>query len=308
MRPGTYFKKDLSRFLQLPLNCYLAEKIPFNIFKINIYLLGCCYYLFNIHKIKKMDGLLNILFGNQSSFCSKKLLTIKTICGIFEHYYEKMINAHYSLYGMMDYLCRNIDIENEGWLDNNNKIKKGCLLVSGHFGSVEYLPLFLAAKGYRPTMIVRYKTRKLKDILTFKSKQVGLELIDADQGGVVKDSIRALKEGRILITLCDEFKKWHGSKDEYISVMGRTVPKDKTLDIFYRLTNLPACLGLMMRTNKKYILRIIPLIDGNEESSLSYLAWKKMEQFIFEYPDQWYQWQDFERDLTLYLNQCEKCI
>jgi Kdo2-lipid IVA lauroyltransferase/acyltransferase len=307
MKSENMFKKDLSRFFQSSLNEYLADNIPFKVFRIHIHILGFCYYLYNIKKIKSIDKLISHVFRNQLSFYEQKLLTIKTICGFFDHYYEKLVNAHFSLYGMMSYLCKNIEIENVEWLDDQKKYQKGCILVSGHFGAVEYLPLFLTAKGYRPTMIVSYKTKQLRDVLTFKSNRVGLELLDVNCDKVVANSLRALEEGRILITLCDEFKKWHGSKDEYISVLGRIIPKDKTLDMLHRLTNLPACLGLVMRAKSKYVLRIVPLLDDNREHSLSSLAWKRLEQFILTYPEQWYQWQEFEQDLGLYLNRFNQC-
>jgi Kdo2-lipid IVA lauroyltransferase/acyltransferase len=41
-----------------------------------------------------------------------------------------------------------------------------------------------------------------------RAEAVGLQLIDADKGNITLAAINALKQGRILITECDEFDEW----------------------------------------------------------------------------------------------------
>jgi lauroyl/myristoyl acyltransferase len=114
--------------------------------------------------------------------------------------------------------------------------------------------------------------------------------------------VHALKEGRVLITLCDEFSHWIPCGQKTISVFGQCVYQDKTLDIFHRRIKGPVCLGLMRRGKNGYKLEIHPLRISSEQrdESIGSLSWKLLEHFILQDPGQWYQWHEVFETLRKY--------
>ncbi|MCK4426647.1 MAG: lysophospholipid acyltransferase family protein [Deltaproteobacteria bacterium] len=220
------------------------------------------------------------------------LNSIKTFLGIFNHYFEKLVMAHRPLSEMIDFLRLRLHIKNKDYLDKITKTGKGCILVTGHFGAVEFLPLSLAMNGYKIALICRFKTKRLREELIKRAREFDVILIDANEPKVVFRALRAIKSGRILITECDEFSEWRPHPDKRISVFSHTVPQDKTLDFLYRRAKVPVLMGLMRREKGGFTLCIDSLEDGGKDESLAARAWNKLEDYILNYPQQWYQWKD----------------
>lgn len=285
-------RQSISRFFQSSFNIVLTRLLTMSLIRAYIYLLGM-YYMLASNKERKdillcqhhalRDRLRPALFYR---------IHLTTLLGTFEHYYEKLVMAHKPLSRMKHFLESRLRITDRHYLDEVKQTGKGAILVTGHFGAVEFLPLALAIGGYRIAMIVRYKTRRLKEELMARAAELNITLIDADEPGVVFKALQALKDGRLLITECDEFREWRPSKDKQVHVFGRAIPMDKTLDFFYLKTRAPAFLGLMRRDKDGYTLCIEPLADGKNSASLARRAWQRMEQFIMLYPCQWYQWRN----------------
>ena len=40
---------------------------------------------------------------------------------------------------------------------------RGILFVTGHYGGIEYIPIFLALKGYPMSVIAKFSTKQLKE-------------------------------------------------------------------------------------------------------------------------------------------------
>lgn len=298
-------RKDLSKFLQAEPNIFLARFLPFTIYRHYLSLLGFYYFSIRRQERERLSKSLRFVLGRRLSRMKFRQILYQTYFGIFEHYYEKMINAYRSLPEVTAYLKNNVSISNKDWLDELNEIKRGGILVTAHFGAVEYLPLYLAVKNYRPTMILRFKTDKLRNILNYKSGLVGLELIDADNENVIYKALTAIRNGRILITLCDEVKNWRPCKTKTMCILGQPVPRDRTLDILVRRSKAPCCLGLMQRVKNGYNLSIDPLDGKDDNTSLTEAAWSILEQYIYRYPEQWYQWPNFETEYTRYVTLSE---
>ncbi len=295
------YHRDISRFFQSPFNALLARILPFTVLRLYFYTLGLTYYMSQPNeRLKLTEGVYRNL-GCQDAPLKLSTMILKTILGICEHYAEKMINAHAPLGSMINYLMERVHMQNASWLDGIVGTNKGCLMITGHFGAVEYLPLFLAARGYKLSMVIRFKTNKLREILLRKSKQFDAKLIDADRSNVIRQALESIRQGRILITQCDEFQHWKPGHRRLISVFGTLVPQDKTLDIIHNRTGVPACLGLMRRDNRKYTLHIDPISDGNgRDISLAAQSWHILERYILRYPEQWYQWQEVAERLAAY--------
>jgi len=278
----------LSQFFQLSFNVKLARLLPFSCLRIYLYLLGFLYFSFKRTDRKKIA----LCLDHVLRFNLKKSSSYKTFLGIFDHYFEKLIMAHRPLSEMIDFLRLRLHIKNKGYLDKITKTGKGCILVTGHFGAVEFLPLSLAMNGYKIALICRFKTKKLKDELIKRAKEFDVILIDAGEPKVAFKALRAIKNGRILITECDEFSEWRPHPDKRVSVFGHKIPQDRTLDFLQRRAKVPALLGLIRREKGGFTLCIDPLADGRKNESLAAKAWNKLEGYILSYPQQWYQWKD----------------
>ena len=70
---------------------------------------------------------------------------------------------------------------------------KGVILVTGHFGAVEFLPGALALNGYSTSMICRFQTTRLRESMGERAEAVGLHLIDADEGNIILSAMKALR-------------------------------------------------------------------------------------------------------------------
>jgi lauroyl/myristoyl acyltransferase len=296
----SFAKKDLSRFLQSQPNIFLAKILPISVYHQYLSFIGFYYFWIRQRERRKLHRSMQSFLGKRYNQLKIQRILYKTYNGIIEHYSEKMINAYRSLSDMQTYLRGNVSIPKSDWLDEVSTSNRGCIFITAHFGAVEYLPLFLASKSYRPTMIVRFKTQRLRDVLMHKSRLVDLELIDADRQNVTFEALKAVKKGRILITLCDEIKNWRPCSEKSMNIFGQTIPQDRTLDVLFKRTNAPCCLGLMLRRKNSYDLSIHPLGGSDVGASVSEAAWHILENYIYRYPEQWYQWPNFEREYLRY--------
>ena len=278
----------LSQFFQLSFNVKLARLLPFICLRIYLYLLGFLYFSLKQTNKKKVALCLNHVLR----FNLKKTPSYKAFLGIFDHYFEKLVMAHRPLSEMIDFLRLRLHIKNKCYLDNITKTGKGCILITGHFGAVEFLPLSLAMNGYKIALICRFKTKRLKEELIKRAREFDVILIDASEPKVIFKALRAIKNGRILITECDEFSEWRPHPDNRVSVFGHKMPQDRTLDFLQRRAKVPALMGLMRREKGGFTLCIDPLANGGKDESLAARAWNKLEDYILSYPQQWYQWKD----------------
>jgi lauroyl/myristoyl acyltransferase len=154
-------------------------------------------------------------------------------------------------------------------------------------------------------MILRFKSDKLREALVHKSKSVDLELIDADNPNVIFQALNAIKQGRILITLCDEIHSWRPCSKNNARLFGTNIPKDRTLDILYKRSKAPACFGILRRECSGYDFSVRPLADGNAAGSLCEFSWQQLEKHVYTCPEQWYQWPSFYPEFSRYTSSVE---
>ncbi|MGD8701905.1 MAG: hypothetical protein PVH26_05685 [Desulfosarcina sp.] len=302
MQSDPHLKTDLSRFLQRQPNITLAKILPLPIYRRYLSFLGFFYFGKNTFERRNVSRSLKYVLGKRVDGITFQSILWKTYFGIFEHYLEKMINAHKSLSRMKVFLNERISFSGKDCLDQAIDNEHGCILVTGHFGAVEYIPLYLASNDYRTSMIVRFKTEALRQVLVDKSKAVDLELIDAESPNVIFKALHAIKNGRILITLCDEIHSWRPCSRFHAQLFGSRIPKDRTLDILYKRSKAPACFGILRRDNNGYDFTVRSLADGKMDCSICESSWKLLETVIYKHPEQWYQWPNFFPEMSRYIS------
>ncbi len=292
---GRVLKLSLSKFLQMRLNIFLFRFLPFSVSRWYLTALGKLYYLLNWREAALIRNTLSFVFRRRSNSQGLKEQINATFQGIFDHYHEKLFVAYSHFKRLLKFLKDRVRLAGEEDLQAALAAGKGALIVTGHFGAVEFLPGALALNGYPTSMICRFQTNRLRESLGRRAAHVGLELIDADDGNIFLAAIKALKQGRILITECDEFDEWRLAPGRQNYFLNCSIPSDRTLDILRKRSGAPVISALVKREGEKnYTLNLTPVMNGSAP-----LAWageeclKVLETAIEGSPEQWSQWKTF---------------
>jgi len=273
--------------------------MPLALFRRIIHLKGFVYY--TLHPSQAAGIALSIhrrLGGSENAF--EGIRIVKAFAGLFDHYFEKLVTAYYPLDKLTEHLVEHAEMRNRALVEQAVLSDRGGIFLTGHFGAVEYIPVFFALNRLRPSIVLRFKTKNLRAALLRRARKLDIELIDADEGNVAFRALKAVRSGRILITLCDEFKHWRPSRDRRISILGCKAPSDRTLDILYQRSKAPVFIGFMERNRSRVSLKVRTIADGGESISITEEACKILSKAIADRPEQWYQWRAFETEFRSY--------
>jgi KDO2-lipid IV(A) lauroyltransferase len=290
------FSVNLSKFLQMKLNNFLFRFLPFSVSRWYITLLGRLYYLLNWKEKALIQKTIRHVLKRKfpAPLLNQKIKA--AFRGIFDHYHEKLFVGYYNFPKLLKFLRSRIRFAGEENLQSALQDGKGVILVTGHFGAVEFLPGALALNGYPTSMICRFQTHRLRESLGRRAEAVGLQLIDADAGNIILSAMQALKQGRILITECDEFDEWRPDPHRHSNFLNCRLPSDRTLELLQKRSGAQVITALMQRQGKgEYACNLTAVHNGGSpgfrpihEQCLSLL-----EATVENYPEQWYQWKKF---------------
>ena len=291
----------LSSFLQGKVHVFLYQNINWGLCFYYLVFLGKLYYLINRNEREKIIKAIEFVFNGIKTSQDIKDITKKAFLGIITHYHEKIFNAFSSVEELKGFLRNNIKNDNLFLIERGLAEKKGVLLITGHFGGVEFIPAYLAVNHYPVTIIAKFSSKHLKAISTHKAGRFATKIIDAENTpNIMKEILSNLKENRIVITQCDEIDEWRPKKNNYISFLGKKTHLDKTISVLMKRGGATIVFGLMRRVHRKrYIFRLKSLknikdrdIYGNDipESATSL---KYLEQYIYRFPEEWYQWKKY---------------
>jgi Kdo2-lipid IVA lauroyltransferase/acyltransferase len=287
---------SLSKFMQMKLNSFLFRYLPFSISRCYVMLLGKLYYLLCWGEKTLIRKSIEHVFGRKIPAPSLNKKVKAAFKGIFDHYHEKMFVGYSNFPKLLKFLRSKIKFAGAENLQAALQDGKGVILVTGHFGAVEFLPGALALNGYPTSMICRFQTTRLRESMGERAEAVGLHLIDADEGNIILSAMKALKNGRILITECDEFDEWRPDPHRDSYFLNCKLPSDRTLELLRKRSGAQIITALVQREGKKrYTCNLTPVGNGASpafppihEQCLSVL-----ESRVEEFPEQWYQWKKF---------------
>ncbi|MHB9027163.1 MAG: lysophospholipid acyltransferase family protein [Candidatus Latescibacterota bacterium] len=284
---------NISKFFQAAPNVFLFRYAPIWLCTRYLQIMGWLYYSANQNERKLIERNIQDVFRSQPDV---NAIVRKTFKGIFSHYSEKLIMAHRN-YTILKRELRDA-MEYSGLRDLDEALGRGgVIMVTGHFGGVEFMPLALALRGYPVTMVVSFQTERLRESLMQRAAEVNVELIDGHAGNVMPQAIQALKRGRILLTECDEVDEWRTKGNQTVEAFGGSVRLDRSLEVLCRRTGSTALGSFMVRTEQGYRLTVVPIGDRERapEENMSAQILKTFERFVIMFPDQWYQWKKFHK-------------
>jgi KDO2-lipid IV(A) lauroyltransferase len=286
-------KLSLSKFLQMKVNSWLFRFLPFSISRGYIMLLGRLYYLLNWTEQTLIRNTCRYIFRRKFTSLELNRKIKGVFKGIFDHYHEKLFVGYSHFPRLCEFLKTRVKFAGAELLQEALQAGKGILLVTGHFGAVEFLPGALALNGYPTSMICRFQTNRLRESMGERAKAVGLELIDADAGNIILAAMKALKQGRILITEVDEFDEWRPDPHRDSYFLNCRLPSDRTLELLQKRSGAQIVTALIQREGKKKYTCNLTAVDNAGPAPLSERCLSVLEAAIEEHPEQWYQWKKF---------------
>ncbi|MEJ2671501.1 MAG: lysophospholipid acyltransferase family protein [Deltaproteobacteria bacterium] len=280
----------------MKLNSWLFRLLPFSVSRFYIMFLGRIYYLLNWSEKVLIRNTCRYIFRRKLISRNLNQQIKEVFRGIFDHYHEKMFVGYSHFPRLLKFIKTRVKFAGDEQLQEALQEGKGVILVTGHFGAVEFLPGAMALNGYPTSMICRFQTTRLRESMGQRASAVGLELIDADEGNIVLSAMKALKQGRILITECDEFDEWRPDprRDSYF--LDCRLPADRTLELLQKRSGAQVVTALMKREGKKHYTCNLTAVGNGAfpaHMTLSQRCLSVLEETVEEFPEQWYQWKKF---------------
>ena len=275
--------------------------MPFWVSRWYLFQIGKIYYFLKKKEKALIQATIRHIFGGDLEPYSLKILIKDAFRGIIDHYHEKLFVAYSNFPRLLKFLRNRVKLQGEEELREILAQGRGIILVTGHYGAVEFLPGALAVRGYPVTMICRFQTSRLRESLQKRAEAVGVHLVDSEEGNVFMAAVKALKSGRILVTECDEFDEWRPAENQEVNFLRSSLPGDRTLDLLQRRSGAPVVTALMQRNGKKwYTMKLTPVYHNSlEAETTAQRCLKILESSILGSPDHWYQWKKFGQMLDL---------
>jgi KDO2-lipid IV(A) lauroyltransferase len=299
-------KKKLSPFLQSKFNIFIYLSFGWVLARFYIFLLGKLYFFFNKQEKEIIANAVVDVMGGVRQSGSIEEIVRKAFHGIFCHYYEKLFIAFEDKDKATEFLNDHILSDDLSVLSRSLLRGKGVIVITGHYGAIEFIPTLLAVNGFDVSMIAKFKTERLKKQVFSQAQKYNIRLIDAEKkGSILKKAIKELNENRVLVTQCDEIDEWRPSEKKRTSFLGRVTGLDRTINVIQKRTAAEVVFGVIHRYNlSKYKLimysyeDMLKMLEGVPVSTVGETVLKVLEQFILYHPEQWYQWKKYPQIKT----------
>jgi lauroyl/myristoyl acyltransferase len=262
--------------------------------------LGKVYFLINRKERMKIIESVKYVFDHRKEKNDRKKIIKNVFRGILSHYYEKIYNAYESTEKLGHFFNNNISTDYLQKLDDALKKGRGVLLVTGHYGGIEYIPIFLGLRKYPVSVVAKFATEQLETATIEKTKPIGMNIINAEKSkNILLRIMGELRRNRVVFFECDEIEEWKQSEKEKIFFLRKLVGLDRTINILQKRTNAEIIFGLLHRTNlNQYRLILEDKTDmisrfGGNSITIGEAVLKTLEYYIYSFPEEWYQWKNF---------------
>ena len=294
-------KLNLSSILQWRPNIIMCRTIGWNFTYYYISILGKLYFFFNRKERWQIKKAVKTVFTGRKNSSEIRFIIKGIFRGIFSHYYEKFVNVYSTPETLRNFFEKHMENEGLNTIKHELSKGKGILLITGHYGGIEFIPTFLGAFNYPVSIVAKFKTKKLRDMTMQQADNFSIKIIDADHTpNIMKAVCDDLRENRIVITLCDEIDEWKPCRHNKIFFLGQQIYLDKTINILSRRYGAAVVFGVMHRDCRhryKFIAtsweEIAKYFQRSVDMSIGAVVLKFMEHYIYTYPEGWYQWKKY---------------
>jgi Kdo2-lipid IVA lauroyltransferase/acyltransferase len=282
----------ISRYMQYPLNAALAKILPYRVLRGYVRWLGKKYHSYRPEELVDAKALMlncGHLLGKSWAAEMDDMGN-----GIYDHYAEKLFMGFSPVRKALQTLNR-IQTTGIGNLDIALRRNNGVILVTGHYGGVEFLPGLLASKGYPTAILMVAKTKRLMNSIKKRAEIVGLKVIDANKPKVLLRVFELLRRNYVVIVECDEFKKWRQNcKGSTTFFLGKELELDTLPDLIVKRSGASVVTGFISRghTNEAIFDRV-KSFEIPKDFGISRLCLRRLERLVIKNPTQWYQWKTF---------------
>jgi len=265
-------------------------------------MLGKLYFFFNSKERWKIKKAVKTVFSDQKYMPEIRTMTKNVFRGIFCHYFEKFLNAYATAGTLRNFVMNHMGSEDLDVIKKELAKGKGILLITGHFGGVEFIPAFLGANNFPVSIVAKFKSKDLRTASVEQANNFLTKIIDADQTpNIIRAIFDDLRANRIVITQCDEIDEWKPSRSDKLFFLGKQIHVDKTVNILSKRCGATVVFGLMHRDdNHRYKFMATPYEEITKKyqrslnMSLGAMVLKFMEHNIYKYPEEWYQWKKYQ--------------
>jgi lauroyl/myristoyl acyltransferase len=226
-----------------------------------------------------------------------KKITRGVLKGLIQHYQEKMFNGFLAMPKFRKYLLSRVRFDGyEDVLQDALEEGRGVIIATGHYGALEFLPIYLAVKRYATTTVAKFSTERLKDIIIPRANGDGLDIVVPGNGtSVFREASKILSENKIFVTQCDETDGWRGDYNTRMEFLGSSIHPDRMLNVLCRRTGAVLLLGLLHRENKKRYKLILHRVPCEGDVPVNVRTLKLLEKYIYKHPEQWYEWKKCDK-------------
>jgi len=300
-KEGIEMKINLSSFLQRPFNIFMCRLLGWRFTLYYIAFLGKIYFFFNRKERAKITKAVQTVFSDLKQPADIRAIIQDVFRGILSHYYEKFFNAFSRPETLRALIETHMQCEGMAAIKKGLARGKGVLLITGHFGGVELIPAFLGDNNYPATIIAKFSSDRLRQVSFQQADNFAVKIIDAaSTPNIMKAIFDNLKENRIVITQCDEIDEWKPCRNNRISFLGKPVKLDRTINIMARRCGCAVVFGVMHRDHRlRYKFVATPWEEMSQrfqrvvDMSVGEVVLKFMEQYIYNFPEEWYQWKKY---------------
>jgi len=284
-------KIKISVFFQSPVNVFLFRRMSPRVAQKYLHIIGFLYYLVNRHEKRVIEAnVREVLTGQDEAYIRR--VVRETFKGIFTHYFEKMFSAYLDYGTVRRYVEDHFKIEGAEILQKALDQGKGCILVTAHWGAVEFIPWVLHSQNIPTSVILECATAKLARSLQGQTAHHNMELLSSASGGsIFLRAMQSLKANRVLMTQCDEVDAWRRRRSQTIQLFGKELFFDNTIDVLSHRSGAPVVAAFLKRTgHNRYTLILEDVSVQRMPESKARDCLELWQKYVRLNPEQWYQW------------------
>ena len=284
-------KLNISAFFQSSPNVFLFRHLSPRIAQWYLHSIGFIYYIINRREKRVIEKNVREVLAGKGDKHVRKVIR-ETFKGIFTHYFEKMFSAFLDHRTVERYVKDHFEIQGGELIEKALAMGKWCILVTAHWGAVEFIPLVLHVRGFPASIILECATARLAQNLREQGTLTKTELISSANGSsIFLRAMQSLKANRVLMTQCDEVDVWRRRKSSTITLFGRELFFDNAIDILSHRSGAPVVAAFLKRMGaSRYSLILEDVSVQKKAESMARDCLELWERYVTLNPEQWYQW------------------